>query len=26
VVAGKDEKVAWTSGSDGSIRGWSLGS
>lgn len=26
VVAGKDEKVAWTSGADGSIRGWSLGS
>ena len=26
VVAGKDEKVVWTSGSDGSIRGWSLGS
>lgn len=26
VVAGRDEKVAWTSGADGSIRGWSLGS
>lgn len=26
VVAGKDEKLAWTSGADGSIRGWSLGS
>ncbi|MBM4097065.1 MAG: hypothetical protein FJ261_09865 [Planctomycetes bacterium] len=26
VTASKDEKFAWTSGADGSIRGWSLGS